>query len=110
VLYKSDRAGSHDISMDPTSPRVLYAAIWQAQRYPHRLVNGGPDSGLWKSADGSDTWTDTTRRPGLPKAVLGKIGLAVSPPGAPPVPAPAERATAHTGALLRRQPTPGDGQ
>ena len=37
VLYKSDRAGAHDLSMDPNNPRILYAAIWQAQRYPHAL-------------------------------------------------------------------------
>ena len=41
VLYKSDRAGSHDVTMDVNNPRILFAAIWQAQRYPHRLESGG---------------------------------------------------------------------
>ncbi len=79
VLYKSDKAGSHDISMDPNNPRIIYASIWQAQRYPHQLVSGGEDSGLWKTTDGGDTWTEITRNPGLPEGVLGKIGVAVSP-------------------------------
>jgi photosystem II stability/assembly factor-like uncharacterized protein len=79
VLYKSPRAGSHDISLDPNNPRIIYAAIWQGQRYPHAASSGGEDSGLWKSTDGGDTWEDITRNPGLPKGILGKIGVAVSP-------------------------------
>lgn len=79
ILYKSDRAGSHDISMDPNNPRVLFAAIWQAQRYPHTLISGGEDCGLWRSTDGGDSWEEITRKPGLPTGLLGKIGVAVSP-------------------------------
>ncbi|HET9016466.1 MAG TPA: glycosyl hydrolase, partial [Thermomicrobiaceae bacterium] len=79
VLYRSPNAGSHDVSMDPGNPRILFAAIWQAQRYPHALISGGPESGLWRTFDGGDTWEDITRRPGLPTGVLGKIGVAVSP-------------------------------
>jgi photosystem II stability/assembly factor-like uncharacterized protein len=98
VLHKSERAGCHDISMDPNNPRIIYAAIWQAQRYPHQLVSGGEDSSLWKTTDGGDTWTELTRNAGLPKGVLGKIGVAVSPAQADRVWALVE---ADDGALFR---------
>jgi len=62
VLYKSPRAGSHDITMDRNNPRILYAAIWQAQRYPYKLENGGEECGLWRSFDGGDTWEEITRK------------------------------------------------
>jgi len=80
VLYKSERASAVDLSIDPTNPNVLYASLDQLQRLPWDDVSGGPDSGLYKSTDGGDTWTDITRNPGLPKGVIGKIGIAVSPP------------------------------
>ncbi|MGH7332791.1 MAG: WD40/YVTN/BNR-like repeat-containing protein, partial [Candidatus Rokuibacteriota bacterium] len=78
VLFRSEGAGAIDLSMDAQNPRNLYAAIWQAQRTPWSMSSGGPDSGLWKSTDGGDTWTDITRNPGLPRGVLGRIGVAVS--------------------------------
>lgn len=79
VLHRSDRAGSHDVSMDPTNPRILYASIWQVQRHPHALVSGGEESGLFRSVDGGDAWEEITRKPGLPAGVLGKIGVVASP-------------------------------
>jgi photosystem II stability/assembly factor-like uncharacterized protein len=79
VLFRSERAGAIDLSMDPHNPRILYAAVWQAQRMPWAMHSGGPESSLWKSTDGGDTWTDITRAPGLPRGVLGRIGVAVSP-------------------------------
>jgi photosystem II stability/assembly factor-like uncharacterized protein len=79
ILHKSAHAGCHDLSLDPHNPRILFAAIWQTQRYPHTLESGGPESGLWRSTDGGDSWTDITRNPGLPTGVLGKVGVAVSP-------------------------------
>ena len=79
ILFRSEKAGAIDLSMDPNNPRVLYAAIWEAQRTPWSLVSGGPDSGIFKSVDGGDTWSEITDNPGLPEGIKGRIGVAVSP-------------------------------
>ncbi len=79
ILFRNDRSGAVDLSMDPNNPRVLYATIWDAYRTPWMLSSGGPASGFFKSTDGGDTWTEITRNPGLPKGILGKITATVSP-------------------------------
>ncbi len=79
VLFVSDKAGAADLSMDPNNPRILYAAIWEVYRNPWEISSGGPDSGLYKSTDGGDTWTDLTDNPGFPGGLKGRIGVAVSP-------------------------------
>ncbi len=79
VLFKSENAGAVDLSMDPNNPRVLFATMWQAWREPWTFTSGGPDSGLHRSTDGGDTWTDITENPGLPGGLKGRIGVAVSP-------------------------------
>ena len=79
ILYRSDKSGAIDLALDPNNPRILYVSFWEAQRKPYTLVSGGEDCGIFKSTDGGDTWTEITRKPGLPQGMLGKIGLAVSP-------------------------------
>ena len=79
VLHRSENAGAIDLSKDLSNPRILYAAIWEARRTPWSLTSGGPDSSLYKSTDGGDTWTELTNNLGLPKGLKGRIGVAVSP-------------------------------
>ena len=79
VLYNSPRAGAVDIEIDPTNPRILYASLWEAYRNPWEMSSGGAGSGLYKSTDGGETWENISKRPGLPKGILGKIGVAISP-------------------------------
>jgi photosystem II stability/assembly factor-like uncharacterized protein len=79
ILYRDENTGAVDLIMDPSNPRVLYAALWQVRRMPYALESGGPGSGMFKSTDGGDSWTEITRNEGLPKGTIGKIGIAVSP-------------------------------
>lgn len=79
VLFKSEKAGAIDLTIDPNNPRILYATIWEAYRNFWDISSGGPDSSIWMSKDGGDTWTDISRNDGLPKGVLGKMGIAASP-------------------------------
>jgi photosystem II stability/assembly factor-like uncharacterized protein len=79
VLPGFDRAGAVDLVVDPSNPDVLLAATWEAWRTPYSLNSGGPGSRLFKSTDGGATWQDVSRNAGLPKDILGKIGIAISP-------------------------------
>ncbi len=79
VLHVSEGAGAVDVSLDPNNPRIVFATIWQARRTFWSIDSGGPDSGLWRSRDGGDTWQDISHHPGMPDGILGKIGVSVSP-------------------------------
>src|SRR5579864_2732320 len=79
IYTRGPKAGAVDIAIDPGNPRVLYAAFWEVRRSPWSFDSGGPGSGLFKSTDGGDTWTDLTRAPGMPKGIVGRIGITASP-------------------------------
>ncbi|MDC3181389.1 glycosyl hydrolase, partial [Flavobacteriaceae bacterium] len=75
VLYVDDITGASSLSMDMNNPRILYASMWQHQRYPWIMESGGDTSGLYKSTDGGSTWEQMKN--GLPQE-FGKSGISVS--------------------------------
>lgn len=77
VLTVDEHTGVNDVVMDPRDPDVLYASTLQRRRHVYTYVGGGPGSGLHKSVDGGETWTEINK--GLPTVELGRIGLAISP-------------------------------
>ncbi len=80
VLYLSDSTGAIDIVLHPDHPDTVYAAMWERVRRPDRRDYGGPTSGVYRSYDGGDTWTELTG--GLPvSASVGRIGLDISSSG-----------------------------
>ncbi len=56
VLFVDDKTGASDLVMDPTNPRILYAAFWQVYRKAWTMESGGTGGGVWKTTDGGDTW------------------------------------------------------
>ncbi len=77
VLEISDDTGISDLVMDPRNPDLLYASAYQRRRHVWTLINGGPESAIYKSSDGGETWTKLEK--GLPSGDVGRIGLAISP-------------------------------
>jgi photosystem II stability/assembly factor-like uncharacterized protein len=77
TLFVSDNTGISEIAIDPKDPNILYAAAHQRRRREWTYIGGGPESTIYKSTDGGETWREVNS--GLPKGMMGRIGIAVSP-------------------------------
>jgi photosystem II stability/assembly factor-like uncharacterized protein len=82
--------GCTTIAVDPTNPNVLFAGMWDFRRkgWEYRSGGAGPEqpsaSGLFKSNDGGETWTEVTpeKNKGFPKKPYGRLALAIAPSSA----------------------------
>jgi photosystem II stability/assembly factor-like uncharacterized protein len=77
ILAGGEYTGVNEVHLDPRNPDVLFAARHQRLRNVAALINGGPESGIFKSVDGGETWRELEK--GLPEEDMGKIGLGISP-------------------------------
>jgi photosystem II stability/assembly factor-like uncharacterized protein len=77
VLHISDDTGVNEVHLDPRDPDVLYASAYQRRRHVWTLVDGGPESAIYKSTDAGASWRKLTK--GLPEVDMGKIGMDISP-------------------------------
>ncbi len=76
-LTISEHTGANEVHLDPRDPDVLYATSYQRRRHVWTLIDGGPESTIYKSTDAGATWRKVEH--GLPEVEKGRIGLAVSP-------------------------------
>src|SRR5579863_8815491 len=77
VLTISENTGVVDVALDPSNPDMVYAAAYQRRRHVFTLIDGGPESAIYKSIDAGTTWNKL--KSGLPTVDMGRVGLAVSP-------------------------------
>ncbi len=73
VLASTDETGAVDLAIHPTSPNIVYAVLWERSRGPDFIDYGGPTSGILRSTNGGDTWSELTA--GLPTGDRGRIGI-----------------------------------
>ena len=79
VLFVNNQTGCSDLVTEPGNPNTLYAGMWRLIRTPYSLESGGEGSGLYKSTDGGETWTNVSAKKGLPKGTWGIVGVAFAP-------------------------------
>lgn len=78
ILYVNNQTGVADMVVDPSNPNKIIVAMWEYGRKPWTFNSGGAGSGLYITHDGGDTWERRSDADGLPKGILGRMGLAIS--------------------------------
>ncbi len=82
VLAGGNRStGCAMLASSRQEPSTLYASLWDFRRSAWTFRSGGPGSGIFKSTDGGEHWTElvASNAKGLPEKPYGRIALAVAP-------------------------------
>jgi len=77
--YMDPDTGFTDVAIDPSNPKILYAASVSRRRTWWGYNGGGPNSALWKTTDAGETWTKIDG-PGWPKpkdGIYGRIAISI---------------------------------
>lgn len=78
VFYRDQKTGAIDLVIDPSAPDTLYLGTAERLRYRWNDPKAGPQSGIYKTTDGGQSWQALTK--GLPDFSLGqheRVGLSL---------------------------------
>lgn len=76
-LYLNDSTGAVEVVINPVNPDTVFACMWTRVRRPDRRNYGGPESGIYRSFDGGNTW-NKLNNPFGSFGNLGRIGIDIS--------------------------------
>ncbi len=81
TLYINENTGAIDLEINPKNPKELYTSVWRRERKAWNFVEGGAESGIYKSTDGGENWSLITgASSGFPQGnTNGRIGLSIYP-------------------------------
>lgn len=77
ILSVDEHTGINEFIVDPNDFDTIVASSYQRRRHVWVLINGGPGSGIHRTTDGGENWSEIEA--GLPKDDIGRIGLAMAP-------------------------------
>ncbi len=77
VIDISENTGINNIAGDPSNPDIMYATSEQRRRHVYTKIGGGPETKVYKSEDGGNSWRKIMN--GLPSVDMGGTGIAISP-------------------------------
>lgn len=77
VLFVNDSTGVIDVVINPQNPDIVFAATWMRTRHANTKDYAGTESGIWKSTDGGNTFSQLGAANGLPpqNVEYSRIGI-----------------------------------